>query len=242
MSGDRSYWRYWGKADREYHAEPQWHPLAYHCLDVAACGQELLARQSVWLRKLAGLSGLTEDSLLPWLLFLLAIHDIGKFANGFQQKRDDLQILLRGNKTNIGGDERHDTLGYVLGMEKLPAWLDCPDLAQRGGLALRPWLASVTGHHGRPPKNQGSSVLILRDHFPASIQGDAEQFVRDAVALFLRDGFPEAIAMRGAVENAKRATWLLAGLAVAADWLGSNTRWFGYREPSLDAEKQRSAA
>jgi CRISPR-associated endonuclease/helicase Cas3 len=210
--------------------------LAYHCLDVAACGQELLSRQSVWLRQLAAISDLTEETLLPWLLFLLAIHDIGKFANGFQQKREDLQEQLQGGKTAVGGDERHDTLGYVLGMEKLPAWLDRPELAQRGGLALRPWLASVTGHHGRPPKNDGSIALILRNHFPAPVLDDAGQFVREAAALFLRDGFPDAIAMRGAAENAKRATWLLAGLAVAADWLGSNTRWFGYREPSHDLE------
>jgi CRISPR-associated endonuclease/helicase Cas3 len=234
--GNLGYCEYWGKADPDYPKEPKWHPLVYHCLDVAACGQELLARQPAWLRKLAAISNLTEEKLLPWLLFLLAIHDIGKFANGFQQKRDDLQFLLRGHKTNIGGDERHDTLGYVLGRQMLPAWLDCPELGQRGGLALRPWLASVTGHHGRPPKNEGSSAFILRDHFPSSIQDDAEQFVRDVAALFLPNGFPEAIAMCGVAKNAKRATWLLAGLAVAADWLGSNTRWFGYYEPSHDLE------
>ncbi len=234
--GNLGYCEYWGKADPDYPKEPKWHPLVYHCLDVAACGQELLARQPAWLHKLAAISNLTEEKLLPWLLFLLAIHDIGKFANGFQQKRDDLQFLLRGHKTNIGGDERHDTLGYVLGRQMLPAWLDCPELGQRGGLALRPWLASVTGHHGRPPKNEGSSALILRNHFPASIQDDAEQFVRDVAALFLPNGFPEAIAMCGVAKNAKRATWLLAGLAVAADWLGSNTRWFGYYEPSHDLE------
>lgn len=28
--------KYWGKADDKYPAEPKWHPLAYHCLDVAA--------------------------------------------------------------------------------------------------------------------------------------------------------------------------------------------------------------
>lgn len=27
---------YWGKADPAYAGEQKWHPLAYHCLDVAA--------------------------------------------------------------------------------------------------------------------------------------------------------------------------------------------------------------
>jgi len=29
-------YRYWGKADSNYLDEPKWHPLVYHCLDVAA--------------------------------------------------------------------------------------------------------------------------------------------------------------------------------------------------------------
>lgn len=31
----KSYYRYWGKADINSSGEPQWHPLVYHCLDVA---------------------------------------------------------------------------------------------------------------------------------------------------------------------------------------------------------------
>lgn len=27
---------YWGKADPNYPGEQKWHPLPYHCLDVAA--------------------------------------------------------------------------------------------------------------------------------------------------------------------------------------------------------------
>ena len=40
---------YWGKADEKYVGETSWHPLAYHCLDVAACGQVLLNAQPSWL-------------------------------------------------------------------------------------------------------------------------------------------------------------------------------------------------
>ena len=38
------YFRYWGKADPNYPGTPKWHPLAYHCLDVAAVGIEYLRR------------------------------------------------------------------------------------------------------------------------------------------------------------------------------------------------------
>ena len=68
--GNLGYCTYWGKADPDYPEEPKWHPLVYHCLDVAACGQELLACQPAWLCKLAALSSLPKETLLPWLLFL----------------------------------------------------------------------------------------------------------------------------------------------------------------------------
>jgi hypothetical protein len=31
-----TYFRYWGKADPKYEGQSKWHPLVYHCLDVAA--------------------------------------------------------------------------------------------------------------------------------------------------------------------------------------------------------------
>lgn len=35
-----NYFRYWGKADPSYEGDPKWHPLPYHCLDVAAEGSQ----------------------------------------------------------------------------------------------------------------------------------------------------------------------------------------------------------
>jgi CRISPR-associated endonuclease/helicase Cas3 len=81
--------RYWGKAKPETNSGPQWHPLIYHSLDVAACGRKLLEADKERRRSLARLSGLGEESLLAWLSFLLALHDRGKCSDGFQ----NLQLL-----------------------------------------------------------------------------------------------------------------------------------------------------
>jgi CRISPR-associated endonuclease/helicase Cas3 len=69
--------RYWGKAKPETNSGPQWHPLIYHSLDVAACGRKFLEADTERRQALARLSGLEEESLLAWLSFLLAIHDVG---------------------------------------------------------------------------------------------------------------------------------------------------------------------
>lgn len=222
--------RYWGKADQGYADEPKWHPLAYHCLDVAACGEVLLNHQPAWLENMERLSGIERATLSTWIVFLLAIHDIGKFGDGFQT----LPKNPFGLRAKVAYDVRHDTLGYAVLMDHLPAWLGCPELAQRGGNLLRLWVASVTGHHGRPPKNDaGLHAHVLR-HLPVNTGlKDAEQFVADVRRLLLpaTSIFPPGV--DGSLECYKRVSWLVAGLAVVADWLGSNTRHFKYRPPNL---------
>lgn len=228
--------RYWGKADNKYKGDPKWHPLAYHCLDVAACGQVLLRQQPAWLDNLVRLSGIEPAALTPWLVFLLSIHDLGKFGDGFQSLRQDLQQELKGRGAQVAYDVRHDTLGYALVMEHLPGWLERHDLAERGGNLLRLWVAAVTGHHGRPPKNESLRAHVAR-HFPAdSVLKEVGQFVADMRRLLLPENQSLPTRAEGALECYKRASWMVAGLAVATDWLGSNTRWFKYHRPDQSPE------
>ncbi len=82
-------YQYWGKADDKYPAEPKWHPLVYHCLDVATVAalwweisatirQTFLASFNCTLQ--------TQDQLRAWVLFYVALHDLGKFDLRFQLK------------------------------------------------------------------------------------------------------------------------------------------------------------
>ena len=229
-----SYFRYWGKADLKYPGEPKWHPLAYHSLDVSACALKLLLNHGDWLRKLSASSGLSEEILIEWLPFLLAIHDPGKFGNGFQNLRPDLQMILQGKSTPVGNSARHDTMGYELLMQHLPFWICRDDLARRSGSLLRPWVAAVTGHHGRPPRNDSSWALIQRDNFPHTVIEDIKHFIDDLISLLLPNGCHLPESGNDFSGKYKCVSWLLAGVAVAADWLGSNTKWFPYCEPTLN--------
>jgi CRISPR-associated endonuclease/helicase Cas3 len=224
---------YWGKADPNYPGTPKWHPLAYHSLDVAACGQELLRQQPAWLENLSRLSGMDACLLEPWLIFLLAVHDLGKFSNGFQA----LPKNPFGRIASVAYDVRHDTLGYALAMECLPQWLKAPELAERGGNLLRLWVAAVTGHHGRPPKNLNLTALIGRQ-FPAeTTRCDAAEFVSEMRRLLLPTDWAFPSRTDGQLDRYKQVSWLLSGLAVLADWLGSNTLWFKYRAPDKTLEQ-----
>ena len=119
MDNDRQILRYWGKAKPQASSGPQWHPLVYHSLDVAACGRTLLEADAERRRSLARLSSLGEEALLAWLSFLLAIHDLGKFSDGFQNLQPDLLQALQGRATRANYDERHDTLGWLFAQDYL---------------------------------------------------------------------------------------------------------------------------
>lgn len=153
------YLSYWGKSDSTNPDTISYHPLVFHSLDVAACGQALLRARSGWLSNIERVSGLPKSALIDWLIFLLAIHDLGKFSDGFQNKIPKLFEKLQLRKTSATDTDRHDVLGFAFCKNKLPGWLgvkfqgcgwDNDTLRDH----LSPWVAAVTGHHGRPLKRK----------------------------------------------------------------------------------------
>ena len=58
---------YWGKARPSLALSAQWHPLAYHGLDVAASGHALLAARPQLLTALANAAGQPEPITPRWL-------------------------------------------------------------------------------------------------------------------------------------------------------------------------------
>jgi hypothetical protein len=50
-------------------------------------------------QRLARRSSLREKVLLAWVSFLLALHELGKFGDGFQNLRPNLLQALQGRRT-----------------------------------------------------------------------------------------------------------------------------------------------
>ncbi len=87
-----SMFRYWGKADPNYPGEPKWHPLVYHCLDVAAVAGAWWDTSPAIQRSFLAAFGsvnLMPHQLRAWVLFFVALHDLGKFDVRFQLKAED---------------------------------------------------------------------------------------------------------------------------------------------------------
>ncbi len=89
----------WAKtSDKEI---PSWHPLILHMLDVAASADAILAREPETSRNtMAATLGMEWREARPWLLLIIACHDLGKACPGFQCKWRNLTELDSGRGPN----------------------------------------------------------------------------------------------------------------------------------------------
>ncbi|MBL4608232.1 MAG: CRISPR-associated helicase Cas3' [Pseudomonadales bacterium] len=231
------YYQYWGKAKPTTDEKSvQYHLLPYHSLDVAAVGQVLLSRHSSLNLRLSELMDLPTEKTIECIVFLLGIHDLGKFAETFQQIRPDLRELfwpdtpIKKNNYSI----RHDSLGAMLWTQFLRNKLfnDADNsVLEFTEDTLEYWLNPVFGHHGWPP----SKTDRIKNHFVTHDQQAALSFVEDWRNLIQPD-FEMAAELDGQDNwrgQQKKVSWLLAGLAVLSDWLGSNQEIFTYHQTRM---------
>lgn len=224
-----SFFRYWGKAERD---GERYHLLPYHCLDVAAVGWALLEKDDLLRRRFAMITGLGESVVCRWLVLLLALHDIGKFSENFQNLRQDLLEQLQGIASRKTYPVKHDRLGNLF----LKTALENETLTLPPELPFDAWqdvvMAMVrpfTGHHGVPPSMQGDNSLPLRvaNYFSENDISAARQFTEAVSTLICgKSGELSISSPFDLEERMKRASWLMAGFVVLCDWIGSNSRWF----------------
>lgn len=221
--------RYWGKAERDGDG---YHLLPWHCLDVAAVGSAVLSADAALRKKFADITGLDESVICWWLVLLLALHDIGKFSENFQNLRPDLLEQLQGITSKKPYSVRHDRLGNLF----LKSALENETLTLPPKLSFDEWqdvvMAMVrpfTGHHGVPPSMIGDNGLPLRcaNFFSENDILAACKFTGAASTLIcgIKNEFqlPTPAELEALM---KKASWLMAGFVVLCDWIGSNSRWF----------------
>ncbi|MGZ8942238.1 MAG: CRISPR-associated helicase Cas3' [Methylobacter sp.] len=223
------YYLYWGKAKADAEGGgPAYHLLPYHCLDVAAVGWFLLSPEKPLCQQVAKQLQVQPEWLRVFFVFCLSLHDLGKFARAFQGQKSGLSPELVKPNPRMTYSERHDSLGFCLWRDKLQKNL--ADLFSNNEESLEwlpqiePWLEIVTGHHGMPPKKN----LRTNDYFEAEDEQASLSFVQEAIALLLHDFDFQPLANRTLAKQLKPISWQLAGIAVLADWLGSNQDHFCY--------------
>ncbi|WP_024329613.1 CRISPR-associated endonuclease Cas3'' [Thioalkalivibrio sp. ALR17-21] len=236
------YFRYWGKADGERSTNAPCHLLPFHALDVAAVGQVLLEGAPTRTRQLADSLHMDAETLVSFFVYSLALHDLGKFARSFQGlARPQTPFLVQ--PAALPYSERHDSLGarvwneHLLPLrreQRLQAGASRLDLMDEDD-ALCLWMGCFFGHHGKPVQGHGAplSAAFLEEDLRA-----LEAFDRAAEGL-LQPAWPRELLGDEAwrKEALAPASWQVAGLAVLADWLGSNAGIFAYQAEPVPLEQ-----
>ncbi|MGH7296225.1 MAG: CRISPR-associated endonuclease Cas3'', partial [Polyangiaceae bacterium] len=236
MAPDSRTWQLWGKADPKFAGTgaPEWHPLLCHVLDVVACARSLFLDVGPdRLDSLAAAVGLPREAALPWLLFFVALHDLGKATPPFQfhkraQPRHAAIAALGLDWTN--SDEPHGELSVSLATRVL---------ADRGvPHRLARWVARGVGaHHGQfvSLEKLQKKLELEKGRLAPEHQGRAPLWS------ILRSDLIDAVARACGIEPGAMPPSLpsdpaalhsfvadLAGFTTVADWLGSNAEIFHY--------------
>jgi CRISPR-associated endonuclease/helicase Cas3 len=159
---------FWGKARANNEGGISTHSIAYHSLDVAAVGAELISRDQDRRRRIATATGIEDGQLTSVIPFLLSLHDIGKYARVFQAKSPDhWPVTALGPFREIAPGNSH----VVAGFQMLVAFSDAGSILKIFNAVLPGWSASerkilfraLAGHHGRPPDEGERSSLGQHD-------------------------------------------------------------------------------
>ncbi len=236
MKDAAAFFRYWGKADPSSEGECKWHPFAYHSLDVAAVSAALwVAAPAIRRSFRAGFQKGSEETLRAWVLFFVALHDLGKLHALFQIKAGD--ALREAWPAIDSGNIRprpydHGCDGFAQADDEVPDWIGTTRRDARTD-TFRDWLGAVAGHHGsicRPDPDKvirGYAAAEIRDHDVTARRG----WVEKAAELFLA---PAGLTLADIPPSgSKGAMNLLAGFCSLCDWIGSNTTLLYRQKPGI---------
>ncbi|WP_295392198.1 CRISPR-associated helicase/endonuclease Cas3 [uncultured Thiodictyon sp.] len=239
MEETPAYFNYWGKADAKDEQGPTWHPFAYHSLDVAAVAAALWEQSPTIRRTFASAFSVDLDhtaALRAWVLFFVALHDIGKLHALFLIKAPEAAALAWPEldpamvKRHTASAYDHGHEGFRLVKQELTTWIGNGDQEPRRiWRRWRPWIAAVTGHHGdipgeneegRPPREYAEPVIANHD------TNARRSWVEQMATLFL---VPAGLCLTDSPPvSGIPARNLLAGFCSLCDWIGSNAEHFHY--------------
>lgn len=203
-----------------------WHPLVLHLLDVAACADAILDREPETTRERMGaVLGMPWEDARPWLLLIIACHDLGKACPGFQCKwinMTDFPLPAVPNTSINHAYVSQAALAEIL-MEK--GWPE----------GLAEMAADAVGcHHGERASEKDKTKAEYEIHVGRGWRHDTIRNVwnhaRRAIVDDLLDVFkPSVVPSRQLLSGPD--FMMLSGLVSFADWIGSNEDWFPFGLP-----------
>lgn len=206
----------WAKTNNK---DDSWHPLILHMIDVAASADAILAREPETTRtKIAEILGMQWDNARPWLLLVIACHDLGKACPGFQCKWPKNLSSTGLHMPKRPNDRVNHAYVSQIALEAILLDMGWPD-------NLAEYVAETVGcHHGELARQ----TTIDKIRFDGEVVGNDEWRTarRDIVESLIDILHPGSIPTKNELSGPEFI--LLAGLTSFADWIGSNEEWFPF--------------
>ena len=227
----------WGKFDKE---ESGFHPLAHHCMDVAAVFAGMMQLPVIRDRLQTAADGPLDAIDCQRLSALVFLHDIGKLHPGFQAKGWPREFWNGQTRGHLQEGWAFLTLAFKWQehpfhqtVRQITGW----------GEATDPLVGAAIAHHGRPVEKPSTPTLQDWDSpFLPHYDWRVEARVMDSA---LRRWFARAFESDGAqLSDRPQFHHAVAGLVALADWIGSDRRFFEFSEPfnpAYDAVAHRAA-
>lgn len=214
---DNALSRIWAKTSND--GDSAWHPLVLHMLDVAASANAILMREPDSTRnRMAAILGLRWEEARPWLLLIIANHDLGKACPGFQCKWMNMTGLKLPRVPDTGVN--HAFVSQIALSEFLQNLEWSVDLANLVA-------DSVGCHHGErisPSKLgllEGNSNALGGSEWSAA----RRELFDSILEIFNSSKIPDKKTLSGP------DFMLLSGITSFADWIGSNDELFPFGTP-----------
>jgi len=235
-----------GKLDKE---TGNTHSTVFHSIDVACSANELLTESDALIDRMSTKLNISCDDLVNVIVYLVALHDVGKFSQKFY---NDLNLPIDVDPQNIPSSDRHWKISYALMClpdidrrisERMKIQIvdeDGDNLHPLDSISTRKMLYSaVAGHHGEPPKEGDSNTYDL-------CGVDALNNFMDFLDMIIPSPKSPIVLT---YESTNILSWFLVNITTVCDWIGSNVDWFNYTPNTIpiadywkeSAEKARRA-
>ena len=233
MESTPSYYSFWAKTENI--TSEKTHLLIYHLLDVGECVHALweCSLSEMSRRTFANFLNLDFDSAGYMLAFWAALHDLGKAAPGFQRKFAPRIPMVEAHGFVFPKDISVTPAPHGI----LSAWALKDLLVQETALNThdaKQLAFALGGHHGTWPTNDH----IQAPNLQKSDQGDGGwDEARRALFRAVQVVYQPAYAVKLPEDQGERNAFLtlFSGLTSVADWIGSMSEHFPFRDDYLSA-------
>lgn len=224
--------RLWGKTGKTM---DEFHPAVFHMMDVGNVARVLLnhPHSARWRNTLADAFQVETESLVNWIPYLVALHDIGKISTAFQALNAPQKARLEQENFSFAGWHKDSEMYHATISQAYMA----ETLAQEMGVSLKvlnkAFGEALGGHHGQ----YADPDALKRVRQRLKQEDEDWRDLRNAADAILREQFFQtAFTQLASPQHLSKAIMALTGFTIFCDWLGSDARYFA-PAPERELEK-----